>query len=62
MSRVVVSLKTAERDALVELAQRERRDPREQAALIVVRELERAGLLGTVKADSGKQGTTDDNA
>ncbi len=45
MSRVTVTLKSAERDALCKLAENERRDPRAQAAVIIVRELERRGLL-----------------
>jgi hypothetical protein len=54
MRRITVPLKTDERDALWQLAERERRDPRDQAAVIVVKELERAGLLSTagVKADA----------
>jgi len=43
--KLVISLDGAERSALTELAERERRDPRAQAALIIRRELERAGLL-----------------
>jgi hypothetical protein len=50
MTHVTVTLKIKEREALVELARRERRDPRDQAALIVVRELERAGLLPAAPA------------
>lgn len=50
MTRVTVTLKLHEREALVALARQERRDPRDQAALIVVRELERTGLLPAVKA------------
>jgi hypothetical protein len=42
---ITVPLKADEKDALRKLAERERRDPRQQAALIVVRELERAGVL-----------------
>jgi len=45
MARVIVCLNDAERGALQELAEREGRDPRAQAALILRRELERAGLL-----------------
>lgn len=45
MAQVTVTLRQAERDALVELAERERRDPRNQAALIIVRELVRLGLV-----------------
>jgi hypothetical protein len=42
-------LKPSERQALQALAKRERRDPREQAALILVRELERVGALTPAK-------------
>ncbi len=45
MARLMVTLETIERDALWDLAQREQRDPRAQAALIIRRELERLGLL-----------------
>jgi hypothetical protein len=63
MARVTVTLKSSERDALVELAERERRDPRSQAAVIIARELERAGLLGgTAKADNGQPGDDNDRA
>ena len=43
--KIVLSLDGAEREALAVLSQRERRDMRDQAALIIRRELERAGLL-----------------
>ena len=45
MARITLSLKANERDALCLLAKREFRDPRAQAALIIRRELERAGLV-----------------
>jgi hypothetical protein len=45
MAHVVATLKLTERDALVRLADREFRDPRAQAAVIIRRELERVGLL-----------------
>jgi hypothetical protein len=45
MTRITVTLSQNERAALWELAQRERRDPRNQAALLLRRELERRGLL-----------------
>ena len=51
MPRVVLTLKTAERDALVDLAIREHRDPRDQAVLIVVRELQRERLLPSSSRD-----------
>ena len=43
-----------ERDALSVLAEREYRDPRAQAALIIRRELERVGLL---PANAESEGT-----
>jgi hypothetical protein len=43
--KLVISLDGDERVALVRLAERERRDPRAQAALMIRRELEREGLL-----------------
>ena len=43
--KLVISLDGDERVALVRLAERERRDPRAQAALMIRRELERQGLL-----------------
>lgn len=43
--KIVLSLDGAERAALATLSQRERRDMRDQAALIIRHELERIGLL-----------------
>lgn len=45
MARVMINLEEEERDALVLLAQREKRDPRRQAAMIIRRTLEEHGLL-----------------
>ena len=45
LRRIVVSLSGAERSALTELAERELREPRDQARLILRCELERLGLL-----------------
>ena len=45
MARIWVTLQEDEREALRAIAQRERRDPRAQAALMIRRELEREGLL-----------------
>jgi hypothetical protein len=41
----MIDLESQERDALIALAQRERRDPRDQAALFVRDGLKRVGLL-----------------
>lgn len=43
--RIVVTLEKEERQALSMLAEREYRNPRAQAALIIRRELEQLGLL-----------------
>jgi hypothetical protein len=43
--KLVISLDGAERSALAEFAQIERRDPRDQAALIIREALEKRGLL-----------------
>ncbi len=45
MARITITLKSNEVDALIILADREFRDPRDQAALIIRQELERRGLL-----------------
>jgi predicted transcriptional regulator len=47
MTRVTVSLNPDERDALLELAQREKRTPSDQVAKILSDELARRGLLPT---------------
>lgn len=44
-TRVTVILEEAEAKALIELARIEKRHPRQQAAMIIRRELERHGLL-----------------
>jgi hypothetical protein len=45
MARVMVTLRRDEREALRVLAQQERRDPRDQAALLIRGGLEQRGLL-----------------
>ncbi len=45
MTRITVSLTAGEKDALRVLAEREFRDPRAQAALLIRRGLEDAGCL-----------------
>ena len=51
MARIIITLNTNERDALFAIAEREVREPRAQAALIIRRELERLGLLQTPKVN-----------
>lgn len=45
MPRVTLSITEEEREALVSLARKERRDPRAQAAIEIRNALERAGYL-----------------
>lgn len=45
MPKIIVYLAEQERNALLELAQREMRVPRAQAALIIRQELRRLGML-----------------
>jgi len=52
-----IRLSPAVADALVDLAHRERRDPRDQAALIVTRSLARRGLVDR----TGARRLNDDN-
>ncbi len=47
MARVIVEIGERERKALHQLAKRERRIPRAQAALIIRQALERQGILPT---------------
>ena len=51
MARITITLQLFEKDALRSLAEREYRDPRAQAALIIRRELERMGLLRTQESN-----------
>jgi hypothetical protein len=46
-SRITLILEATDRQALEELAERELRDVRQQAILIIRRELQRLGLLPT---------------
>jgi hypothetical protein len=45
MTRITLSLEACEKEALIELAARELRDPQSQAALIIRNDLERRGFL-----------------
>ena len=45
LTKVYVPLNDIERKALIQLGIAEKRDPRQQAALLIRRELERLGLL-----------------
>ena len=51
MMRLNISLEESEAEALAILSYQELRDPRDQAHLIVKRELERRGLLPPETAD-----------
>ena len=45
MPRITIVLSTEEKDALIAFALKQRRDPREQAALIIQQVLEKQGLI-----------------
>ncbi len=51
--RFTINLYPDEREALVTLAQGERRDPRDQAALIIRQDLEKRGFL-LAETDQGQ--------
>ena len=54
--RMMIALDGRERSALLELARRERRDPRDQAAVIIRQELVRCGLLELATVQPGFDG------
>jgi hypothetical protein len=64
VTRIMITLRSDESEALGVLAEKERRDPRAQAALLIRRELERVGLLQplspiqTVEASPRPEGQT----
>ena len=62
--RVTITLQEEEKDALLVLAEQEKRDPRRQAALIIRQELERRGLLQCDAGDAHRPGlgVDDDHA
>ena len=45
ITRITINLEREERAALMQLAERERRDPRSQAAWLIRQQLEQLGLL-----------------
>ena len=53
MARVTITLEDTEKEALITLAMEERRDPREQAALMLSKELQRLGLLSSSSGQAG---------
>lgn len=50
---IYIPLSPDEQEAIVKLAQIERRAPRDQAALLIRQSLERLGLLPPVKLNNG---------
>lgn len=55
MPKIIVYLAEQERNALLQLAQREMRVPRAQAALIICQELRRLGMLTVQPAGSDEE-------
>jgi hypothetical protein len=45
MARMMIPLEIDEKQAIISLADKEKRDPRQQAALLIRRQLEKMGLL-----------------
>ncbi len=52
LTRVIIIFPEKEYQALLALSEKEFRDPRQQAALIIRRELEKQGLMESAKAVS----------
>ena len=50
MAHLQINLRASEKDALAKLAKEQRRDPRQQAALLIVEALRARGLLPMVNA------------
>ena len=48
MARITLTLEISEKSALIKMAEREMRDPRAQAVLIIRKELQQNGLLPAV--------------
>ena len=57
MTRLSIHLEPSEHDAMWALSQRERRDPRDQAALIIRNELERLGYIQPPKMEAANAKT-----
>ncbi len=55
MERITIFLEPVEKNALLSLANKEYRDPRYQAALIIREELTRRGLLTPQGTDAASQ-------
>ena len=59
-TRITITLEDAEAKALAVLAQRERRHPREQAAMMIRRELEQRGLLAELSGQYSPENSARD--
>jgi DNA binding protein with HTH domain len=59
MGWIAVTLEKDEKAALIDLAQIERRDPRDQAALIIRQDLERRGMLEPIPIRPTEKGKAD---
>ncbi len=55
-TRLTVTLLREERSALAQLAERERREPRAQAAVLIRQALEKLGLLQPATPGNNQQG------
>lgn len=57
MRKITITVDECERAALIQLAARERRDPRDQAAVIILRELARLGYIEPIIEHGVKHAT-----
>lgn len=62
MSRVIVTLRQDEREALTKLALTELRTPRDQARFIIRQELERLGMLPEILISTDSESNEVQNA
>ena len=60
MTRITITLNDEEKAALRSLSEKEFRDPRQQAALIIRKELEKQGLLESLSPVNGGEPPTAD--
>lgn len=60
MTRITITLSDEEKAALRSLSEKEFRDPRMQAALIIRKELEKQGLVESVSSDNENEPPTAD--
>lgn len=61
MARITLTINESERKGLIALSERERRDPRNQAALLIRQALEHAGALPATEQPPVEDGELEEN-